>query len=337
MRRWLLLLLVISFPGFGEMSISRELVAPAQVVPGQPLRIAITYWTDSWFNPPPSWPEIVVENGALLTTPLPNQLLTRQQGGKSWSGIRLEKLVAAWDQGMLRFPPLEVTLSSAGQPPRTVQLPAIEQAVAWPADVRQPDRFLPASKVTMTQQIDLYRAGEGDSLHAGDAIERRVTVKAEGAVPTQIPQLLYAIQGTPTQRLTPSSELLETGRGDFLGGRREERLRYLPTAQGTVTLPALTLRWWDTERQAWQSAELPGADYQVAAPRAAGREALLRASTLSHPWWSLLLASVLVILVCVGYLARHSLWRAWRFAREAIKRFWDPVPLPNLIPTTKEK
>jgi hypothetical protein len=337
MRRWLLLLLVISFPGFGEMSISRELVAPAQVVPGQPLRIAITYWTDSWFNPPPSWPEIVVENGTLLTTPLPNQLLTRQEGGKSWSGIRLEKLVAAWDQGTLRFPPLEVTLSSAGQPPRTMQLPAIAHPVVWPSDVRQPDRFLPASKVTLTQQIVLYRAGEGDSLHAGDTIERRVMVKAEGAVPAQIPQLLYAIQGTPTQRLSPVSGLLEAGRGDFLGGQREERLRYLPMEPGTVTLPVLTLRWWDTERQAWQLAELPGTEYQVGAPRAAGREAALRASALSHPWRYLLLASVLIILACAGYLARHSIWRSWRFAQAAIKRFWDPVPLPNLIPTTKEK
>jgi hypothetical protein len=337
MRHWLLLLLIISFPGHSEINISRELVAPAKIVPGQPLRIAVTYWTDSWFNPPPSWPDMVVENGALLTTPLPNQLLTRQEGGKSWSGIRLEKLVAAWDQGTLRFAPMEVTLSSAGQAPHTVQLPAIEQAIAWPADVRQPDRFLPASKVTLTQQIALYRAGEGDSLHAGDAIERQVTVKAEGAVPAQIPQLLYAIQGTQTQRLTPVSGLLESGRGDFLGGQREERLRYLPVQQGTITLPPLALRWWDTERQEWQLAELPGADYQIGAPRPAGREAVLRASAQAHPWWYVLTISILIILAGAGYLARRPLRRSWLFAQAAIKRFWDPVPLPDLIPTMKEK
>ena len=75
---------------------------------------------------------------ALLTTPLPNQLLTRQEGGKSWSGIRLEKLVAAWDKGKLHFPAMEVTLVSAGQAPHTVELPAIagpdRRALGLPAD-----------------------------------------------------------------------------------------------------------------------------------------------------------------------------------------------------------
>ncbi|MNZ94099.1 hypothetical protein D3C78_1132000 [compost metagenome] len=162
-------------------------------------------------------------------------------------------------------------------------------------------------------------------------------MKAEGAVPAQIPQLLYAIQGTQTQRLPPVSGLLESGRGDFVGGQREERLRYLPVQQGTITLPPLALRWWDTERQEWQLAELPGTEYQIGAPRAAGREAVLRASAQAHPWRYALIISIFVILAGAGYMARRPLWRSWLFAQAAIKGFWSPIPLPDLIPTAKDK
>ncbi|WP_349922132.1 oxygen tolerance domain protein [Aeromonas veronii] len=337
MRRLWWLLLLISLPGHSEVNITRELVAPAQVAPGQPLRLAVTFWTDSWFNPPPSWPTQEVKNGALLTTPLPNQLLTRQADGKSWSGVRLERLVSAWDAGKLVFPALEITLTSPGQPPHTVQLPAIEHDVAWPPDVTQPDRFLPASKVTLTGKVVTYHAGEGEDLHVGDVIERQVTVQAEGAVPSQIPQLLYAIPGQESQRLAPVNRLLDSGRGDFMGGQREERLRYMPTTAGTVTLPPLTLRWWNSEQQQWQQESLPGAEYKVGAPRTAGGEAVLRASSLAH-WKPYAIGLVLILLLAgAAYLARHSLLRGWCFAREALKRFWTPVPLPGLLPVNKEK
>ncbi|MFQ2093535.1 oxygen tolerance domain protein [Aeromonas taiwanensis] len=336
MKPLCLLLLLVSLSGYGAMDISRELVAPERLVPGQPVRVAVTFWTDSWFNPPPEWPDQVVRNGALLTTPLPNQLLTRQQDGKSWSGVRMERLVSAWDPGTLSLPALEVTLSSAGQAPHTVSLPAVERPVAWPPDVKQPDRFLPASALTLSQKLVLYRSGEGDELHVGDAIERQVTVKAEGVVPSQIPQLLYAIPGQDSQRLPPVNSLLDSGRGDFGGGQREERLRYLPTRQGKLVLPPLTLRWWDTSAQRWQSAELPGADYEIQGPRAAGREAELRAGTASHLWRYLSMLGGLAILAVAGFFARHSLLRGWQFARLAVARFWRPVPLPNLTPSHKE-
>lgn len=337
MRRLWWLLLLISLPGHSEMNISRELVAPAQVAPGQPVRLAVTFWTDSWFNPPPSWPTQVVKNGALLTTPLPNQLLTRQANGKSWSGVRLERLVSAWDGGKLVFPALDVTLVSAGQPPQTVHLPAIEHAVAWPADVTQPDRFLPASQLSLTEKVVIYRAEADKSLHVGDVIERQVRVQAQGAVPSQIPQLLYAIPGQDSQRLAPVSRLLDTGRGDFMGGEREERLRYIPTTPGTVSLPPLTLRWWNSERQQWLQATLPGSEYHVGAPRAAGGEAVLRASSLSRLEPYALGLALILLLGGIAYVARHSLLRGWQFAREAQKRFWTPVSLPGLLPMNKEK
>ena len=227
MRTLVLMLLLAVLPAHAAMDITRELEAPEQVTPGQPVRIAVTFWTDSWFNPPPEWPDFAIKNGSLMTTPLPNQLLSRQKNGISWSGVRLEREVIAWDRGELLLPATEVTLTSASQAPVTVQLPELKKTVAWPQGVEQPDRFLPASDLTIDQNISQFHAGNDDTLRAGDAVERTVTVKARGIAPTQIPQILYAIPGTETQRLTPENTLLKSGRGEIEGAQRVEKLRYL--------------------------------------------------------------------------------------------------------------
>ncbi len=332
MKAFLLLLLLAVLPARAAMDITRELVAPEQVVPGQPVVIAVTFWTDSWFNPPPEWPDFVIKNGALMTTPLPNQLLSRRQGGTSWSGIRLERQVMAWDEGELLLPATEVTLTSASQAPVTVQLPELKTAVAWPEGVEQPDRFLPASSLTLTQKITQYHASNDNELRVGDVVERAVTVNATGITAAQVPQILYAIPGTDTQRLTPENTLLKSGRGQIEGAQRVETLRYLPSRAGTIVIPPVKLRWWDTAHQQWQVAELPGSSLQVAEARAQGSESALRGTTDENHWRTALIVAAVVILAVVIVLTRRLLWRSLKYLHHRWRNFWVPVPLPKLTP-----
>ncbi|HEI8865438.1 TPA: BatD family protein [Serratia odorifera] len=337
MRAVLLLLLALVIPAHAAIDITRELIAPQQVVPGQPLRIAVTYWTDSWFNPPPEWPAFKLENGSLLTTPLPNQLLSRRKNGISWSGIRQERQVIAWDQGWLNLPATEVTLSSANQPPVTVTLPALKTAVSWPAGLEQPDRFLPAEHLTLSQKIRQFHAVNDGQLHAGDVVERIVTVKAGGVIATQIPQLLYAIPGTETQRLAPINTLLKTGRGDIGDAQRIETLRYLPSQAGSVTLPPIVLRWWDTTRQQWQVAQLPGTTLPVASTRAAGSESVLRGTSARGQWQAAIGGVSLSLIALLLWLARRPLWRSLKYCHHGWRRFWQPIPLAQLTPNKRGK
>lgn len=322
--------LMVMLPAHAALDITREIVAPKNVVPGQPVTVAVTFWTDSWFNPPPEWPDFAIQNGVLLNTPLPNQLLTRQKAGISWSGVRLERQMMAWDQSLIRLPALDITLTSAGQPPATVHLEALELPVAWPAGVEQPDRFLPAQHLTLTQTVTQVHAGTDKTLRAGDTVERVVTVNAQGILPTQIPQLLYSIPGESSQRLTPENSFVKGGRGEIEGARRVERLRYQPTDAGTLHLPPVTLRWWDTEHQAWQVAKLPGQTLKVASARAAGKESALRGRGVENRWPRVLLVLSLLIVVIVGWFARHRLRQSARWASRRWQRFWRPLPLPDL-------
>ncbi|WMY72934.1 oxygen tolerance domain protein [Buttiauxella selenatireducens] len=335
MRVFWALFLLTALPAHAAMDITRELEAPEHVAPGQPMRVAVTFWTDSWFNPPPAWPDFTIENGALMATPLPNQLLSRQKNGISWSGVRLERQVTAWDQGVLRMPAVEITLTSANQSPITVQLPELKKEVVWPKGVEQPDRFLPASHLTISQKITQYHASKDDKLHAGDVVERTVTVKANGIVATQIPQLLYAIPGTDTQRLTPVNTLLKSGRGEIEGAVREEVLRYLPSQAGTLTLPPVKLRWWDTAHQQWQVAQLPGSTMQVLEARAAGGESALRGTTNEGIWRTILIFSSTASFFLAIWFTRRLLMRCVKYLRHIWQRFWNPIRLPELTPTKR--
>lgn len=336
MKKALLWLLIATLPAHAAMDITRELDAPALLVPGQPVRVAVTYWTDSWFNPPPEWPDFAVKNGELLSTPLPSQLVTRKKNGITWSGIRLERQAAAWEQGTLRLPAVDVTVASASQGPVTVHLPALERRVKWPAGITQADHFLPASRLTMTQDIRQYHAGKASALRVGDVIDRIVTVDALDALPAQIPPLLYAIAGRETQRLTPINTPLQGDRGDVTGTRRVERLRYLPTQSGTLVLPPVKLRWWNTASQQWQVAELAGETLRVAPARAAGAEASLRGTTAGERWWDLLWGTLAVLFIGGMWFTRRGLERSLRRLYGRWRNFWQPQSLPPLTPSGRK-
>ncbi|MBN4832679.1 BatD family protein [Enterobacter hormaechei] len=333
--RLLWLIVFLTLPCHAAMNITRELIAPEHVVPGQPVRVAVTFWTDGWFNPPPTWPDFPVENGDLLTTAIPNQLVTRREGGTTWSGVRMERQVAAWDHGTLRLPAQEITFAAAGEAPTTVQLPPLEKNVTWPNDVQQPDRFLPASRLTLTQQVNTHTTHGDKGLRAGDVIERVVTVRAGDISPVQIPQLLFAIPGSHSQRLTAKNSLITSGRGDIDGAQRIETLRYLPIEAGEIVLPPIKLRWWDTTHQQWQLAELPGSRYTVGPALNAGAESVLKGKT-DLPVSLIALFIALTIAGCMAlWFLRHALRRSGQFLTNQYRRFWKPTALPGLVPKNR--
>lgn len=329
---WLLLCLAGCAQAATE--ITRELVAPDPLVPGQPAQVVVTWWTDGWFNPPPQWPSAMpIENGMLLTETEPNQLLSRRRGNTTWSGVRMSRQVVAFDGGNLVLPAISITQPSVQEGPTTATLPALTQPVHWPAGVEQPDRFLPASHLALQQHWQLYRATEDGELHVGDVVERQVTLRAQGIIPAQVPPLLFALAGTDTQRLAPQSRVLTQGRGDVTGIEYVERLRYQPQQAGSLTAPDVVLRWWDTATQRWQEARLPGKTWDFVPARAAGAETALRAGT-PLPW------GTLVIWLAVIMAGVFAAWRGRLLFRKLAvalhyrwQEFWGEVPLPDKIPS----
>lgn len=85
----------------------------------------------------------------------------------------------------------------------TVKLPALDKAVSWPDDVQQPDHFLPAASLALSQKINLFHSSDDGQLRAGDVIERVVTVVADDAVQRRSRRCCTPFPARTTQRLSP--------------------------------------------------------------------------------------------------------------------------------------
>lgn len=96
------------------------------------------------------------------------------------------------------------------------------------------------------------------NLHAGDSIERRITVTATKMQAMLIPPLpLEAPAGLRIYPEEPVVQDQKTDRGDFVYGRRTESAKYFIQKEGDYTLPAIQLKWWNLSTNRLVTTVLP--------------------------------------------------------------------------------
>ncbi|MCP5276428.1 MAG: protein BatD [Burkholderiales bacterium] len=103
---------------------------------------------------------------------------------------------------------------------------------------------------------------EDNQINFGDPVTRTLTIKALGVTGEQLPDLkLTDPEGFklyPDRAQSSTQNLQNT-----LQGEKTLRLAYIPTQPGKHTLPAFTLRWWDTVTDSEQVATLPERTLEV--------------------------------------------------------------------------
>lgn len=114
------------------------------------------------------------------------------------------------------------------------------------------------------------------------------------------------------------------------------QLDYLSTKAGVLTIPPVKLRWWDTQQQQWQMAELDGEVLHVAAARESGAEAVLRGTTGEHRWLIALWLTLALLLAFLAWFLRRPVSRVIKGLYHRWHRFWLPVELPDLAPTRRK-
>lgn len=134
--------------------------------------------------------------------------------------------------------------------------------------------WLPAEAVTLSDSW----TENPPQLKAGEPVSRTVAIQTKGLSGSQIPQL--DIAAPANARLYPDTPEQESRTdGKTIYGVRAQTLTYIPDAQGTLDVPAITLNWWDTRHgkaasttlPAWQFKVLPGAAGATSAAQARPR------------------------------------------------------------------
>jgi hypothetical protein len=121
------------------------------------------------------------------------------------------------------------------------------------------DAWLPAQSLTLTASgID-----SGTSAHVGEPLTLTLHAQAKGLGFEQLPELkLPKIDGAD---IYPDKETtVNRDDGVWQLGERERKFAIVPNRAGALTLPALSLQWWDTEHDRAASVDLPATTLNVA-------------------------------------------------------------------------
>lgn len=128
-----------------------------------------------------------------------------------------------------------------------------------PGDLQGP--WLPARKVTLSEHFSHDRK----SLKAGEPITRRITLRAEGLSETQLPELpLPELEGFNFYR--DQAQIREEPQAEGVISERVETIAMVPTREGRFILPAVEVRWWNTDTEQFEIARLEEKTLQVSLP-----------------------------------------------------------------------
>jgi hypothetical protein len=226
--------------------------------------------------------------------------------------------------------PLGVRIQTGGRTRRSgirVSTDPIELQVrpipaSYPADAP----WLPATDVQATQ----HWTPDASTVDVGDPLAFEITVEATGNRGSAIPPTPLPLPDDRFKVYPEAPVVDESPRGATVTGTRTEHYALIPTKPGPVTVPPITITWWDTaaDRLRYASVDVPslnvvGAPTPVApdveppvepnvTPQAAPIEPVR-----SHPgaWvWPVAVA----LLVLIGVSALYRLYR----------RYGDRLPKP---------
>ena len=112
--------------------------------------------------------------------------------------------------------------------------------------------WFPAQEVI----IDAKWSGDTNAIIAGEPITRTLTVSALGKEGSSIPPLKIT---TPSNIKTYKDQPVINDKRTYKGfiGQRTESEAIVFSNPGKFTLPAVTMRWWNTKVEAWQEAVAP--------------------------------------------------------------------------------
>lgn len=120
--------------------------------------------------------------------------------------------------------------------------------------------WLPARSVQLLEQW----SDDPPKFVVGEPVTRTLAVMADGLTAAQLPEvgnnLPAGLKSYPDQ-----PQLKDTKDTKGVAGLRQQKIALIPTQPGELTLPAIELAWWNTEKQQMETARLPERTVTVAA------------------------------------------------------------------------
>jgi oxygen tolerance protein BatD len=114
------------------------------------------------------------------------------------------------------------------------------------------DTWLPASQITIQEQWSV----DPGKLQQGEATTRTLTLKANGLVASNLPEIENNLP-VKLKQYPDQPEYEETYDENGFIGIRHDKMAIIPTEAGDYILPAIKIPWWNTGTDKMEFAELP--------------------------------------------------------------------------------
>lgn len=243
---------------FAKASIDKD----GPFVAGQQIPVVVDVFAPNFFTDAPQFPLFELPN-ALVTQPQErSQNIVQTIDGVEYSGIRKTYAVVPEQSGAFTIPALkiELTYSDNGTPTKAEATSDPLTFDVAGSSAQTSNIAFAAKNLTMTQSFDR----EPKSLKAGEAIVRTVTVFAEDTQAMLIPPPDLG-QPAGLQSYPKPPALADGVEVDGASGsQRIETVTYVATSDGTFSIPAATLTWFDVDAHAERTASLPATPLTVA-------------------------------------------------------------------------
>jgi heme exporter protein D len=127
----------------------------------------------------------------------------------------------------------------------------------------RPDSFhgnwwLPAENVTLSDEW----APQSPVFKVGEPVTRTIKLSAQGVTATQLPDL--SEPDIANLKIYPDAPTKKTyTKGGNVLGERVQKIAFVPTQAGTVTLPEVRVEWWDIKQDRARIARLPARTIKI--------------------------------------------------------------------------
>ena len=252
-----------------------------------------------------------VDGAYLLRLESQGTRLSETIDGDSYTGQRYEFMLFAQRDGKIAVPPVPVDVeikswgAGGGSRIERMSLPLVEFVTRTPPGAQGIRGLISTSNLTARQDWE----PETESPMVGDAIKRRITLRAEDVSGMAFAPTLH--NEIDNLGIYPGEPTVEDkfARGD-LTGTRVETVTYVVERAGDFELPSVELSWWNIDTQELQHIVLPGLTLQVTGGPA------VTSQPNERPSWSALIVLLVVVVVLLVLGGRVLVgWSAWRQAR----------------------
>ena len=289
------------------------------ILVGQPVVLRLKLLVPTWMPKPPDWPNFEVPSLLVRLPERASSPISETIEGETWSGISRAYRLYPLEAGPFDLPAQKLSVTYAdpnsSQPVKAMlSVDAIRFTATLPKGAKGLDTAIVAQGFSLTQQIE-----GGPDMQTGDAIQRIVTASIDGTTPILIPMLTPVLTpvltpGSTTDSTAPTAlraypkepVVTETENRGVLSGTRTEATTYVAQADGTTTLPEITVQWFNLDSGKVETAQLDGMSLTITAlpPPPPG--------PADYAKWGAALFGVLILIWLAGRLLWPRLRQAWQ-------------------------